>query len=54
VETIRLIENYDEDQELVNIAKAKLQQLKLQESESSRLTREPATTDDLIMDEGGQ
>ncbi|MEO1624181.1 MAG: tetratricopeptide repeat protein [Bacteroidota bacterium] len=47
-----LIENYDEDQELVNIAKAKLAQLKNQESASSRLrVDDNSTNSDLELDE---
>jgi TolA-binding protein len=48
-----LIENYDGDQELINIAKAKLQRLEQQSAASSRLDR---GTDDgkfLIEDDGG-
>ena len=36
-----LLENYDEDPELVNIAKAKLAKLNQQLNQSSRLNRDP-------------
>ncbi|MEM1323001.1 MAG: tetratricopeptide repeat protein [Bacteroidota bacterium] len=50
-----LIENYDEDQELVNIAKAKLEKIKSQQAASSRLRVEPENSNFLEMDpdEGG-
>ena len=48
-----LIENYDDDPDLVNIAKAKLAQLKGREAEGSRLETEGnGETDELDMDEG--
>ena len=52
-----LIENYDEDQELVDIAKAKLEQIKNQSAASSRLRVEPEASEFLEMDpddEGGK
>ncbi len=49
-----LIENYDEDQELVSIAKAKLEKLNEQESAASRISEEPEDDETLEMDEEGQ
>ena len=51
-----LIENYTEDEELVNIAKTKLEQLKARESSTSRLLTEPTDKSTLELidpNEGG-
>ena len=49
-----LIENYDEDQELVNIAKAKLQKLKTQSSNNSLIAEPEGDNMEFIEDEGGR
>ncbi len=46
-----LIENYDEDQELVSIAKAKLQQLKIRAQANNRLIDESDDNNSLEMEE---
>ena len=46
-----LIENYDEDQELVSIAKAKLQQLKIRAQANNRLIDESGDNSSLEMEE---
>ncbi len=46
-----LIENYDDDPELVNIAKAKLEKLKGQQAASSRLAPDPPDPLELEMEE---
>ncbi len=48
-----LIENYDEDEELVNIAKAKLQKLKSQSSNNSLIAPVNDETMEFIEEEGG-
>jgi tetratricopeptide (TPR) repeat protein len=48
-----LIENYDEDQELVNIAKAKLQKIKTQSSNNSLISKPEGDNMEFIEEEGG-
>ncbi len=46
-----LLENYDEDEEIVSTARAKLEAIKAQSASTSRLTTDTDVDDDLEMDE---